>query len=304
VIAHECGHQAYSDSKTINNAVGWVLHSALLVPYHSWRITHGRHHAATAHMTRDEVHVPKTASQLKITAPENGFAGNVDDLLEDAPLYAFVSLVAQQLVGWPMYLLRNASGQKWYPPFTNHFQPSAIMFDKRHHWQIIASDVGLVIALSALTMWVRATSFWNVVCYYGIPYLFTNHWLVLITYLQHTDPELPHYRAGEWNFQRGALCTKDRHVFDFFTHDISSTHVLHHLSSHIPHYHAHEATEALKKVLGEHYAYTDENCFVSLWKNYRACRFVDDEGEVIFFRNAKGQARRKAADNTDSGVEL
>ena len=28
VIAHECGHQAFSDSKTINNAVGWVLHSA------------------------------------------------------------------------------------------------------------------------------------------------------------------------------------------------------------------------------------------------------------------------------------
>jgi len=28
VIAHECGHQAYSESKFVNNAVGWVLHSA------------------------------------------------------------------------------------------------------------------------------------------------------------------------------------------------------------------------------------------------------------------------------------
>ena len=28
VIAHECGHQAFSPSKTINNTVGWVLHSA------------------------------------------------------------------------------------------------------------------------------------------------------------------------------------------------------------------------------------------------------------------------------------
>ena len=27
VVAHECGHQAYSESKFINNAVGWVLHS-------------------------------------------------------------------------------------------------------------------------------------------------------------------------------------------------------------------------------------------------------------------------------------
>lgn len=28
VIAHECGHQAFSESKFINNFVGWVLHSA------------------------------------------------------------------------------------------------------------------------------------------------------------------------------------------------------------------------------------------------------------------------------------
>ena len=27
VIAHECGHQAFSESKFINNLVGWVLHS-------------------------------------------------------------------------------------------------------------------------------------------------------------------------------------------------------------------------------------------------------------------------------------
>ena len=27
VIGHECGHQAFSESKTINNTVGWILHS-------------------------------------------------------------------------------------------------------------------------------------------------------------------------------------------------------------------------------------------------------------------------------------
>jgi omega-6 fatty acid desaturase (delta-12 desaturase) len=39
IISHECGHQSYSSSKRINNFVGWVLHSILLVPYHSWRIS-------------------------------------------------------------------------------------------------------------------------------------------------------------------------------------------------------------------------------------------------------------------------
>ena len=28
VIGHECGHQAFSERKVINNTVGWLLHSA------------------------------------------------------------------------------------------------------------------------------------------------------------------------------------------------------------------------------------------------------------------------------------
>ncbi|KAF9398101.1 Fatty acid oxidation complex subunit alpha, partial [Mortierella sp. AD011] len=55
VLAHECGHQAFSTSKTLNNTVGWILHSFLLVPYHSWRISHSKHHKATGHLTKDQV---------------------------------------------------------------------------------------------------------------------------------------------------------------------------------------------------------------------------------------------------------
>lgn len=34
------------------------------VPYHSWRITHAKHHASTGHMTQDQVFVPSTRSEL------------------------------------------------------------------------------------------------------------------------------------------------------------------------------------------------------------------------------------------------
>ena len=81
VIGHECGHQSFSESKTINNTVGWILHSAYVVarniilevltlfsrlgvPYHAWRITHAKHHASTGHMTQDQVFVPSTRSEL------------------------------------------------------------------------------------------------------------------------------------------------------------------------------------------------------------------------------------------------
>lgn len=36
VIAHECGHQAFSKWQAVNDAVGLTLHSCLLVPYYSW----------------------------------------------------------------------------------------------------------------------------------------------------------------------------------------------------------------------------------------------------------------------------
>ena len=82
-----------------------------------------------------------------------------------------------------------------------------------------------------------------------IHYLRVNHWLVLITFLQHTDPILPHYRAPEFTFPRGALATLDRSLLGdcgklmgwigaHATHGISETHVLHHVSSKIPHYNA------------------------------------------------------------------
>lgn len=76
-----------------------------------------------------------------------------------------------------------------------------------------------------------------------------NHWLILITFLQHTDPFLPHYRASEFTFPRGALSTLDRNLLGDLgsvmgwigasaTHGISETHVLHHVNSKIPHYNA------------------------------------------------------------------
>lgn len=41
-----------------------ITPSRLGVPYHSWRITHGKHHAATGHMDQDQVFVPSTRSEL------------------------------------------------------------------------------------------------------------------------------------------------------------------------------------------------------------------------------------------------
>lgn len=324
VLAHECGHQSFSPYKSVNNFVGWVLHSALLVPFHSWRITHAQHHAATCHMSRDQAFVPYTRSQLGLAplgekaskkevqgALSSNLYEKMDDLLEDAPLWALKKLIVHQSVGFAAYLLLNASGQKHYPAWTNHFNPHAVMFDSRHRAQVVWSDIGIAITLGCATWFGFKTDFLTVFKYYIVPYLVVHHWIVLITFLQHTDPLLPHYREGAFNFQRGALSTMDRNIHGFFTHGLAETHVAHHLCSKIPHYNAWEATEALKEKLGEHYSSTDENYWYSLWKCFRQCRFVEDTGDVVFYKNAKGQAQRRVVYKTsgdssvsDSGVEV
>ncbi|CAE6439673.1 unnamed protein product [Rhizoctonia solani] len=336
VIAHECGHQAFSESKAVNNAVGWVLHSALGVPYHSWRITHAKHHAATSHLTNDQVFVPKSRSQRKLPpfdpAKEDLAGSRVDeklqeefwDALGDSPLGAAWWIFAQLFFGWPMYLITNASGQKSYPKGTNHFTPGLPLFQPHQFSQIIISDIGIFLWLAGIATWIYQRGFLECLTLYIIPYLWVNHWLVLITFLQHTDPLLPHYRASSFTFTRGALCTLDRNLLGgsgiigsitgwlgaTLTHGISETHVAHHVASKIPHYHAWEASRHLKARLAS--AGYDHEGAPGTWgtalRVWKECKFVEDEGEVVFYKNARGFAARQAVfaneGVSDSGIDV
>ena len=64
----------------------------------------------------------------------------------------------------------------------------------------------------------------------------------------------------------------------------------------------------MKEFIGEHYHYSNKPVFKALWDNYNDCQFVEDEGDIIFYKNARGFAAAKPvfADNTasDSGIEI
>ncbi|QHN79422.1 Omega-6 fatty acid desaturase, endoplasmic reticulum isozyme [Arachis hypogaea] len=53
VIAHECGHHAFSKYQLVDDMVGLILHSCLLVPYFSWKISHRHLHSNTGSLDRD-----------------------------------------------------------------------------------------------------------------------------------------------------------------------------------------------------------------------------------------------------------
>jgi omega-6 fatty acid desaturase (delta-12 desaturase) len=289
VIAHECGHQSFANSKAINNFVGLVLHSALLVPYHPWRITHAQHHASTGHIGQDQVFVPKRRSEVcpDSKKPDEKEPSAWEEAYEDAPLYHLLTVATYLLFGWPAYLLTHKSGQK-YPVHTDHFQPSSPVFEKRHRGQVLLSDFALITAIGAISLAVYTTSFWTVTKYYLIPYLIVNAWLVCITLLQHTDVFIPHYTPKSWNFVRGALTTVDRDYGWFLNHafhHIQDSHVAHHLFSQMPHYNAIKATPYLKEKLGEYYLYDKTPVWKALIRAVGRCIFVEDTGDILFYRN-------------------
>eukprot|EP00199_Chlamydomonas_sp_CCMP681_P001620 CAMPEP_0119106356 /NCGR_PEP_ID=MMETSP1180-20130426/4067_1 /TAXON_ID=3052 ORGANISM="Chlamydomonas cf sp, Strain CCMP681" /NCGR_SAMPLE_ID=MMETSP1180 /ASSEMBLY_ACC=CAM_ASM_000741 /LENGTH=364 /DNA_ID=CAMNT_0007091673 /DNA_START=27 /DNA_END=1121 /DNA_ORIENTATION=- len=280
VLAHECGHGAFSDYESVNDAVGLIFHSLLLVPYFSWKHSHRRHHQNTGCTARDEVFVPEVKpAGTKVTAYTR------------SPLWKAVRISTMQLLGWPLYLAFNATGRV-YDRWANHFDPSSPIFKgSRERAEVLASDAMLALVLSGLGMIWRAQGFVWLLKMYIIPLLVVNHWLVMITYLQHTHPNLPHYDDKDWDWLRGAMATVDRsygRVLDHIFHHIADTHVSHHLFSYMPFYHAQEASVAIKKVLGPYYASDSRNVFVALWQEFGRCEFVtpDKPGDMVYWYNS------------------
>lgn len=171
----------------VNDVVGWVLHSALLVPFHAWRITHGTHHKKTNHITEDTVFVP-----TNLTARE----AHLREAFAESPLSSLITMVVMFLFGWPAYLLANVTGNSANAR-CNHFDPASSLFRPSQRKDIIISNIGMILTIGSIAYSTYVFGAWNVFAYYGVPYLWTNHWLVLITFLHHTDSRLPHYDKDE-----------------------------------------------------------------------------------------------------------
>ncbi|GJE99111.1 delta fatty acid desaturase [Phanerochaete sordida] len=298
VIGHECGHGGFSDHQWISDVVGYAIHTSMFTPYFSWKISHHRHHMNHASMENDEVYVPHTRSEYKIPEPSDD-GPNYDEYLGDAPVYTLFKMVLMQLFAYPAYLIYNTSGQREYPEWTSHFNPNSVLFKETQRTAVVVSDIGVAAALWAFWMACQKWGTLTVAMYYGVPWFCVNHWLVLLTYLHHTDPVLPHYRANVWTFARGAAATMDRDFLGwhgrFFLHGISHYHVAHHFFPKMPFYNGAAATEHLKAFLGEHYFYSDKPVFRALWDNYNECQFVEDTGDIVFYRNREGKSVREPA---------
>lgn len=283
VLAHECGHCAFSPNEAFGHVVGMILHSTLLVPYHPWRISHATHHARTNHIEEDEVFIPSRKSEVGDLTPFEDMPGIVSFGMR------VFQIVRMLVFGWPAYLLMHVTGRK-YDRHTDHFNPYSPLFSEKQRLQVVISDIVLFSWVGLLAYASQTYGFMWLAKTYLVPYLWVNLWLVLITFLQHTDVRVAHYSGREWTWLRGALCTVDRDfgILNHFHHHISDTHVVHHLFSRMPHYHAEEATRAVKPLLGKYYVQPNvapglTGVLQSLWDAFTHCRAVDDSKDIMWF---------------------
>ena len=278
VLAHECGHNAFHPNRRIEAWVGFTLHSLLLVPYFSWARSHAVHHAHCNHLEQGETHVPP-----RDTLPSGRVTEDLRRRLGHR-LFGCVSLFSHVVLGWPLYLFLGATGGEDYGRPTSHFWNGAgyqrgrrALFPLSFRGQMIRSTVGVMAVLFGLLLLAFKFSLARVLCVYGLPYIVVNSWLVIYTWLQHTDQHIPHFSSEHWTWSKGALQTVDRPygpLLNWLHHGIGSTHVCHHVNSRIPHYNAWRGTVLLKRAYPDLVRYDATPIHQALWRVATRCAAV------------------------------
>ena len=172
VVGHDCGHGSYSRYGVINDVIGTCLHSFLLTPFYPWKLSHKHHHKNTGNIDKDEVFYP-------IREADNNGKG-------------FLKLFGLGF-GWFVYLVKG-----YNPRSFSHFNPHSEMF--------LNHVSGCYISLLSICIWIYVLSYYasifgtiSLVKYYIIPELIFGTWLLVVTFLHHTDVNVPWY-SGKYIF--------------------------------------------------------------------------------------------------------
>ncbi|KAJ9549759.1 hypothetical protein OSB04_022302 [Centaurea solstitialis] len=66
----------------------------------------------------------------------------------------------------------------------------------------------------------------------------------------------------------------------FLVVETANTHLIHHLFPKLPHYHAIEAREAIKPILGDYYFDDHTPILKAAWRDTKECIYVEPDDEI------------------------
>ncbi|MFW7380454.1 MAG: fatty acid desaturase [Oligoflexus sp.] len=267
ILAHECGHGSFIKPKWLEDSIGLILHTTCLIPYFAWARSHLLHHANHGHLEKDTAYVPVVDGSLK-----SRFIYQLPRRLLGQKFSNAVYILLAVFIGWPLYLLAGLTGGKFLG--LNHFVPlTKKSFDPFPGWQL---KLKVLVNTIVYAFWVCAiiqlllsehavTVFWL----YVLPLFWVNAWLIVYTFLHHTDDRSYWLDQKTWSFTEGAFSSIDRSywsVTNFLHHNIGRYHVYHHLNSKIPHYHGKEATRLIQQAYPEFHRFDQTHPLRALWR--------------------------------------
>ncbi|CEG48398.1 fatty acid desaturase [Plasmopara halstedii] len=275
-LGHDAGHGSFSRYHLLNFVVGTLMHSLILTPFESWKLTHRHHHKNTGNIDRDEIFYPQRKA-------------------DDHPLSRNLTLALG--IAWFVYLLEG------YPPRRiNHFNPFEPLFVR----QVSAVIVSLFAYLFVLGLSIYLTfqlGFKTMALYYYAPVMVFGSMLVIVTFLHHNDEETPWYADSEWTYVKGNLSSVDRSygtLIDNLSHNIG-THQIHHLFPIIPHYKLKQATSAFRQAFPELIRKNDEpilKAFFRIRHLYAKFGVAESDAKVFTLKEAKAMTETAAKSKT------
>jgi len=265
VVAHDCGHRSFSDSKLVCDIVGIILMLPLFYPFESWRIQHNLHHNNT-----NKLHV------------DNAWQPFQPDYYADAP-------ESERTI------MRLIKGPFWYfasigHMIKEHFFLSSFKPEQRFKVSISLTAVYVGAALFFPTMYYY-TGVWGIVKFWLVPWLGYHFWMSTFTMIHHTLPHLHFVDEKEWSDVKARL-TMTVHceypwAIEFLTHHIN-VHVPHHVATNIPSYRLRTAWESLQSNWGKHLHETTFGVPLIL-DIIRNCHLYDKEEAYTTFYSEKTQ---------------
>lgn len=261
VVGHDAGHGSFSNSELVNTICGNICHTFLLCPYFMWKLSHKHHHKNTGNMDKDEVFYPVRKGQDNVRFLLPGFGLGV---------------------GWFMYLLHGyrprgvAHFNLWFPMFRGHFFQCALSLVCLAAWCVVLN-------------WCRETFGLGALLYHHtVPTCIFASYIVIITFLHHSDQGIPWYGDDIWSNVRGQLSSVDR-VYGWchsIIHNIG-THQIHHLFPKVPHYHLEEATVHFRKAFPSLVNIRNERilpAFCRIFIKYASQCTVDDGASIHVYK--------------------
>lgn len=264
-IAHDCGHNSFSKSRSFNHFLGHVCMLPLLYPFHGWRHVHNLHHVNTNNLETDTDWRPLLPEQY------------VNMSLWDRFVYHSTRT-------W-LFWLGTVSYQR-----NSGFRPS--MFPKLEHRNDVRRSIlgTCLFAAVYLPVLIYFTGWTGFLLYFAGPWLGIHAWFSTTTMMHHVDEAMPFLTNEHWklNGSRMLMTIDYRYskIIHFFTHNIS-VHAAHHVAPVIPFYNLPRAQAALMEAYPG-MIHERDFTWAAVWKVIRSCHLYDPKtGYYLPFRAAR-----------------